>query len=110
MSDEADTTSEVAPYTPDTVMVRLAYLVATKDDYPGWTRKRARAEFDRWLDGEKAKAVADAEAQQAQIAAQEPAEATQGGSGNSRASGGLDGAAASPLDEVRDMFFGKDAP
>lgn len=37
-------------------------------------------------------------AQEAQIAAQEPAGATQGGSGDSRASGGLDEAPVDPLD------------
>lgn len=56
-------------------------------------------------------AMVQAEPQEAQIATQEPAGAKQGGSGDSRASGGLDGAAAaSPLDEVHEMFFGKDAP
>jgi hypothetical protein len=54
--------------------------------------------------------LAYVDALKAQVDTQEPAGATQGGSGDSRASGGLDGAAASPLDEVRDMFFGKDAP
>lgn len=82
--------SDETPYTPSTTMVRLSYIASTKEDGdPDWTREGAKAEFTRWLDGEKAKAVADAEAQQAQIATQEPAGATQGGSGDSRASGGL---------------------
>lgn len=82
--------SDETPYTPSTTMVRLSYIASTKEDGdPDWTREGAKAEFTRWLDGEKAKAVADAQAQQAQIATQEPTGAPQAESGGSRVSGGL---------------------